>query len=249
MNLDPITPHWPGGTPPGVRALTTTRTGGVSAGPFASLNLALHVGDDPTHVHENRRRLRALLPAAPAWLSQVHGAAVVDARHADDAVRADASYTREIGVVCAVLTADCLPVLLAARDGGVVGIAHAGWRGLAAGVIEAAVRALETPPQELIAWFGPGISATSYSVGSEVRAAFVDQGRQRIDADSAAAFVERRDGRYSCDLYALARIRLRRLGVDAVGGGAYCTYGEAERFFSFRRDAQTGRMATLIWRE
>ncbi|MFP4682721.1 MAG: peptidoglycan editing factor PgeF [Ectothiorhodospira sp.] len=240
-----IEPRWP--APAGVRAVVTTRDGGVSRPPYDALNLALHTGDDPEAVRENRRRLvRALdLPAAPAWLEQVHGTAVAEASGViPDATQADASIARGPGVVCAVLTADCLPVCLCDRAAGEVAVAHAGWRGLASGVLEAAVAAFSRPPEDLLAWLGPAIGPAVFEVGPEVRRAFVEQ-----DPETAVAFVSSRGDRWFADLHALARARLQACGVAEVHGLTACTHGEAERFFSYRRDGRTGRMATLIWRE
>ncbi|HLW23309.1 MAG TPA: peptidoglycan editing factor PgeF [Steroidobacteraceae bacterium] len=246
MSVEVLVPEWP--APPGVRALATGRAGGVSVGRYASLNLAAHVGDAPAAVSENRARLRtaAALPAEPGWLEQVHGTRVLDldAWGAGGAGPADAAITRQMGRVCAILSADCLPVLLAARSGTAVGAAHAGWRGLAAGVIEATVRALAVPPASLIAWLGPAISPEHFEVGPEVRAAFL-----AVDPEAATAFVENARGRYQADLYRLARLRLERAGVSAVFGVQACTFADANRYFSHRREGPTGRQATLIWRE
>jgi hypothetical protein len=225
-----------------VRALVTTRAGGVSRGAYASLNLGVHVGDDPAAVERNRARLRASLPAEPVWLQQVHGTDVVDAGSPPAPARADAAVARSRHVVCAVLTADCVPVLLAGRDGDAVAIAHAGWRGLAAGVIEAAVARMGVAAASVIAWLGPAIGPRAYEVGPEVRAAFV-----RGDAAAAAAFAPRRDDRFLADLFLLARQRLAAAGVAAVYGGGHCTYTEAERFYSYRRAPATGRFASLVW--
>ncbi|HET7307454.1 MAG TPA: peptidoglycan editing factor PgeF [Gammaproteobacteria bacterium] len=224
--------------------LTTTRIGGVSQGPYSSRNLAGHVGDSPAAVAENRRRLvEALaLPGEPAWLEQIHGARVLELNGEPPTVPADAAVTRERGVVLAVLTADCLPVVLAASDGSAVAVVHAGWRGMAAGIIEAAVEALAVAPAQLQAWLGPAIGPAAYEVGAEVRDAFVDQ-----DTATAAAFAPGRPDKWQCDLYALARRRLSAAGVETVGGGEFCTYADRERFFSYRRDGQCGRMATLAW--
>ena len=236
-----IVPGWPAASR--VRALVTTRAGGVSTGPFAGLNLSLRVGDDPDSVTLNRAILRACLPADPVWMKQVHGTAVADPGSAAADTEADAAVTRRPGRVCAIMTADCLPVLLSDRDGSVVGIAHAGWRGLASGVLENTVRAIDAPPAKLIAFIGPGIGPRRYEVGEEVRRAFVSR-----DAEAAGAFAPGTEGKYFADLYALARARLSAVGVAAVYGGGYCTAGE-DRFFSFRRDRTTGRMASLIWLE
>lgn len=240
--IDLIVPDWPAPAP--VRAFVTTRAGGVSAGTYASLNLATHVGDDAAAVAENRRRLRARVPAEPLWLSQVHGNGVVRAEDAVAGVEADAAFTRRAGTVCAVLTADCLPLLLCNDVGTVVAVAHAGWRGLAAGVVEAAVRATNEPPARLLAWLGPAIGPQSFEVGAEVRAAFVAHAPA-----AAAAFAAKENGKWLADLYRLAEQRLNALGVARVFGGGFCTFNEADRFYSFRRDKATGRMASLIWLE
>lgn len=238
-------PDWP--LPPGVRALQTTRVGGCSRGPWTSFNLGEHVGDAPQAVAANRRRLASRLPNPPTWLTQVHGTAVAaidDLAPGVPPPAADAAVARMPGKVCAVMTADCLPVLLCDRSGTVVAAAHAGWRGLCAGVVEAAVAAMAVPPEELSAWLGPVIGAPSFEVGDEVRTAFVAG-----DAAAATAFVRGQGDRWLADLPALARLRLRRLGVGTVAGGDECTYRQAERYFSYRRDGVTGRMATLIWRD
>lgn len=238
---DWITPDWPAARR--VRALITTRAGGVSSGEFASLNLSACVGDDPQRVARNRAILGACLPAEPAWVTQVHGAVVIDAAKATPGTEADGLVTRVAGAICAVLTADCLPVLLADRAGKTVGIAHAGWRGLAAGIIENVVRAMDVPASDLIAYIGPGIGPQRYDVGEDVRQAFVGK-----DPDAAAAFVSRQNGKYLADLHRLARRRLSAAGVDEVHGASVCTVSD-ERFFSFRRDHVTGRMASLVWLE
>ena len=238
-----LTPDWPAPAP--VRALSTLRQGGVSEGPCASLNLGTHVGDSPAAVADNRRALRAAaaLPAEPRWLDQVHGSRVRDLDREVDGP-ADAAVTRQAGRVCAILTAYCLPVLLAAEDGDRVAAAHAGWRGLAAGVIEATVRALGTAPGELMAWLGPCIGPQHFEIGAEVRAAL-------LAADGAADESIRPNarGRFMADLPGLARSRLRRLGIRRVYGSGECTYAQADRYFSHRRDGRTGRQATLIWLE
>lgn len=238
-----IEPDWP--VAPNVRVLSTLRTGGVSEGPYASFNLAAHVGDDPEAVAANRRLLResAQLPGEPLWLEQVHGCAVV--RHAGGAgtpPRADASVAFGPGQVCAVMTADCLPVVLADQAGTRIGVAHAGWRGLLGGVLQAAIAALEVPAAQLVAWLGPAIGPAAFEVGPEVRDAY----RAR-DAGSDACFVPNASGRYQADLYGLATRVLESAGVAGVHGGGWCTHAEASRFFSFRRDGTTGRMATLAW--
>lgn len=237
-----IVPDWP--APANVHALVTTRVGGVSAGGYASLNLAAHVGDDPAAVAENRRRLRSHLPAEPRWLTQVHGVGVVDASVATTDVEADASVARETSAVCAVLTADCLPVLLCDAAGTVVAAAHAGWRGLAGGVIEAAIAAMATPGPQLMAYLGPAIGPHSFEVGPEVRETFMQH-----SAEAAAAFVAKGEGKFLADLYLLARQRLNALGVTRVFGGGRCTYREAAHFYSYRREKAAGRMASLVWLE
>lgn len=235
-----IRPDWP--APAGVQSIMTTRSGGVSQPPWASYNLGDHVGDDPAHVAVNRARLRdEHLPAEPGWLRQVHSARVVElGRDADR--EADAAFTHAHGQVCAVLTADCLPVLFCDRAGSVVAAAHAGWRGLAGGVLEATVAAMQVPPGEVLAWMGAAIGPQAFEVGDEVRAAFVAQ-----HPAAAAAFVAGAPGKWMADIYALARIRLGAVGVQAVHGGGRCTFSEAESFYSYRRDGVTGRMASLIW--
>jgi len=240
-----IVPDWP--APANVRALVTTRHGGVSAGPYASLNLGDHVGDDPAAVAENRRLLRARLPAEPVWLKQVHGKQCCDAAACSNAKgnpppEADAAFSRTPGVVCAVLTADCLPILLCDTAGTVVAAAHAGWRGLAAGVIEATVAAMGVPGEDLLAWLGPAIGPRHFEVGGEVRDVF-----SAHDPQAARAFVARPDGKWLCDIYLLARQRLADLGVCRITSADFCTVRDTQQFFSYRRDGATGRMASLIW--
>lgn len=241
-----LIPEWR--VPRAVRAAFTLRTGGVSAAPFESLNVGAHVGDSPAAVAENRRRVRARLnlPAEPAWLEQVHGTRVadLDVQGEDARAPADAVVTRQAGRVCAVQVADCMPVLLAARHASAVAVAHAGWRGLAAGVLEATVAQLGAGAGELAAWLGPAISVRHFEVGAEVRAVFL-----AADPGSSAAFAPNARGRWQCDLVALARRRLTALGVTEVSGGSWCTYDDPARFFSFRRDGRCGRMAALIWLE
>ncbi len=242
-NSEPlIIPNWP--APDRVHAVSTTRPGGISPPPWASLNLAEHVGDDPAHVAENRRRLAAMagFPAEPAWLEQVHGITVVAAETVTVPVAADAAFTREPCRPCVVMTADCLPVLLCDRAGTIVAAAHAGWRGLAGGVIAATIARMATPPGELLAWLGPAIGSEAFEVGDEVRAAFL-----ALDAGNIDSFRPSPTGRWLADLYELARRQLTGLGVSAVYGGDFCTFSEPERFFSYRRENYTGRMATLIW--
>ena len=238
-----VTPDWP--LPPGVRAASTTRLGGVSVGPYQGLNLGDHVGDDPRAVAANRAALaRALgLPAAPAWLTQVHGSAVAGP---DDppGCRADARYADRPAVVCAVLTADCLPLLLCSADGREVAAVHCGWRGLAGGIVGAAVARFSAAPAALRAWLGPAIGPAAFEVGDEVRACFV-----QADPDAAACFVATRPGHWLADLAALTRRALAGAGVRQVYGSGACTATDAARFYSYRRDGVTGRMASLIWRE
>ncbi|MDR0702731.1 MAG: peptidoglycan editing factor PgeF [Azoarcus sp.] len=240
-----ILPDWP--APPAVRALVTTRLGGHSKAPYDSLNLGAHVGDDPAAVAANRALLRRHLPAEPYWLEQVHGTAVAladgGARRAPP--RADAAVARAPGAVCAVMTADCLPVLFCDRDGAAVAAAHAGWRGLAAGVLEAAIAAMAMPPARIIAWLGPAIGPAAFEVGDDVRDAFL-----ALDPGACAAFAAREtSGKWLADLYALARRRLTRAGVSRIYGGGRCTSTETARFYSYRRDGATGRFASLVWLE
>jgi YfiH family protein len=242
--LELLRPRWP--APPQVRAASTTRRGGVSDRPYDSLNLADHVGDDDGAVSRNRALLGAALalPAEPRWLRQVHGRGVVDAA-AGTGLEADGSVARRPGVVCAVLTADCLPVLLCDEVGTRVAALHAGWRGLARGMVEAGVQAMDIAPTRLLAWLGPAIGIDAFEVGAEVREAFCDP-----DPGASTAFVTgRRAGRWQCDLHALARRRLQSIGVSRIYGESRCTYTEADTFFSYRRDGRCGRMASLIWLE
>ena len=243
MNQDDwIIPDWP--APANVKALITTRSGGVSLGPYASMNPAGHVGDDPEAVRRNRALLRAHLPQEPHWLQQVHGTQVLQVMlDAREALEADAAVTYIPNQVCAVLTADCLPVLLCAENGSSVAVAHAGWRGLAAGVLERTVQAMALPGERVLAYLGPAIGPRAFEVGAEVRAAFM-----AVESQAAQAFqaIEGSD-KYLADLYLLARQRLARAGVVRVYGGDFCTYSDPERFFSYRRDGATGRMATLMW--
>lgn len=241
-STDWIIPDWP--APANVRAYTTTRHGGVSRPPYAGFNLGDHVGDVVDDVTANRAQLkrRLNLPAAPVWLNQVHDTQIVNAAEVTAGDTADGSYTTQAGVVCAVLTADCLPVLLCNREGSKVAAAHAGWRGLANGVIETTLAALDSPPENLMAWLGPAIGPQAFEVGAEVREIFMAHHPQAVDA-----FKPEPSGRWLADIYLLARQRLARQGVTAVYGGGECTYTDAQRFYSFRRDSITGRMASLIW--
>jgi YfiH family protein len=237
-----IKPDWP--VPPQVRAVATERDGGVSSGAYASLNLGSHVGDVPAAVTANRRRLARVLelPAEPAWLDQVHGTRIIDLDR-EPPGEADGAVTSRPDRVCAVLTADCLPVLFASQDGARIGAAHAGWRGLLGGVLPAAVARMDVAPNALCAWLGPAIGPTRYEVGTEVYAPFV-----ALAPRSAQWFVPTRPGHWLADLYALARASLEQAGVTAIYGGGSCTFTEEPRSFAHRRAAPCGRMATLIWR-
>lgn len=241
--MDFLIPDWP--APSRVRARVTTRCGGVSVAPYASLNLGDHVDDDPAAVAANRAELRIRLPAEPVWLKQVHGHGIVDADHAKGVPEADGSVARTSGVICAVLTADCLPVLLCDHAGTVVAAAHAGWRGLADGVVEAAVKSMAIAHGEILAWLGPAIGPQAFEVGNEVRQIFMAQ-----DPAAEQAFVPRSSPdseKWLADIYLLARQKLARMGVQQVFGGDLCTYTDVERFYSYRRDGSTGRMASMIW--
>jgi YfiH family protein len=231
--------------PEGVVAGTTLRYGGVSTGSFSTLNLGAYADDEPNAVSENRERFRSIcqLPSAPRWLKQVHGSNVIVDPPAGGTPEADAAITRQPDVVCAVLTADCLPVIFTAADGTELAVAHAGWRGLAGGVLEATVGAMSTDPANTLAWLGPAISQTAFEVGGEVRDQFLEH-----DADAAGCFAENERGRWQADLYGLARMRLSRAGIVQVSGGEYCTFTEPERFFSYRRDGACGRMASFVFR-
>ena len=263
-----IVPDWP--APATVRAVGTTRLGGVSTGVYASLNLGLHVGDAADSVAENRRRLCAVLDLhkQPHWLKQTHSAHVATIGHLKnplspvavgemgrvrgsaqatqagnlEATAADAAITQSTDEVCAIMTADCLPVLFCDRTGHTVAAAHAGWRGLVAGILEAAIAAMQTSPEEILAWLGPAIGPEAYEVGDEVRTALV-----RAQADAEQAFEPAHPGKWMCDLYLIASQRLRRAGIHRIYGGGFCTYTDRERFFSYRRDGECGRMASLIW--
>ncbi len=243
MNAAGIPAEWP--APANVVAGTTLRSGGVSQGEFAALNLAAHVGDDPVSVAENRRRVQTnfSLPNDPVWLRQVHGTRVVLGDAALTQPEADAIVAREVGVVCAVLTADCLPVVLTTEDGSEVAAAHVGWRGLCAGILEETVATFKVPPEQILVWLGPAISKLAFEVGAEVREQFVNKGEAAADF-----FSENGRGRWQADLYGLATLRLENCGVTRVFGGGCCTYTEQDRFFSYRRDGRCGRMATYIFR-
>lgn len=263
-----IVPDWP--APAKVRAMSTTRLGGVSTGVYASLNLGLHVGDVVESVAENRQRLRAELDLhkEPHWLKQTHSAHVATIGHLKntlspaavgergrvrgsaqatqagnlDATAADAAITQSTDEVCAIMTADCLPVLFCDRAGTTVAAAHAGWRGLAAGVLEATVAAMQTPAEDILVWLGPAIGAQAYEVGDEVRAALM-----QAQPLAEQAFESAGTDKWLCDLYLLASQRLRHTGIRYIYGGGFCTYTDRKRFYSYRRDGECGRMATLIW--
>ncbi len=234
-----IIPNWP--APTNVKAIQTTRTGGVSFVPFDSLNFGMHVKDNPSHVASNRQQLSALLPSEPVWLNQVHGVQVVNAATTSCVPDADGSFSTQNNVVCVTMTADCLPVLLCNQQGTVVAAVHAGWRSLCDGVIEATAAQMGVDASDLMAWLGPAIGPQAFEVGSEVRAQFIAK-----DAQSAIAFKPYGD-KWLADIYTIARKRLNNLGVTQIYGGGLCTYSDKEQFFSFRRDGDTGRMATLIW--
>ena len=238
-----IRPDWP--APTNVHAAVTTRIGGISPPPFNSLNLGDHVGDDPAAVAENRRRVveELYLSAGPRWLSQVHGTDVVDATAISPGCEADASRTNQSGVVCAVLTADCLPVLVCDKAGRNVAAVHAGWRGLLNGVIERAISEMEAEGG-FLAWLGPAIGPEAFEVGDEVRDAFL-----ATHTGAESAFKPSANGRWLADIYLLATQRLQRVGVEGIYGGGFCTFTDVERFYSYRRDGRTGRMASLIWLE
>ena len=236
---DWLTPDWP--APANVRACVTTRSGGVSVAPFETFNLGDHVEDDPAAVASNRQHLVDTLGCQPAWLRQVHGIVVAEADPAT-VIEADGNWTATRGIACTAMTADCLPALFCDRAGTRVAAAHAGWRGLVGGVLEATVKALNVAPQELLVWLGPAIGPAAFEVGAEVREAFVQQ-----HAEAANAFVPSANaGKFMADIYQLARIRLAAIGVTSVSGGGLCTYNDP-RFYSYRRSARTGRFASLIW--
>lgn len=251
-----ILPDWPD-APANVGALASTRRGGWSTGPYddgaggGGLNLGMHVSDDPDTVRRNRAAVRAMLPGDPAWISQVHGIAVVDAATVGPGqpVRvADASIATQPGVVCAVLTADCLPVLFADVDGKVVGAAHAGWRGLASGVLAATVSAMrEAGAGQITAWLGPAIGPAQFEVGPDVLDSFLASGADAEKVRAAFTPYPGRPGKYLANMNALAKLLLARDGVTRVWGGSHCTASETDRFYSYRRDGVTGRLASLIW--
>lgn len=242
--IEVIKPNWP--APVMIKAYTTTRIGGVSQNNFTSFNLAAHVEDDITAVNKNRVLLRKQLglPNEPLWLTQVHGIEAVQAELYQNTVIADASYTQKSNTVCTVLTADCLPVLICDRTGTCVAAIHAGWKGLAAGVIEATLEKLPVNTKDLLAWLGPAIGSTAFEVGEDVINLFIKHEQQ-----AEQAFKSFKNNKWLANIYLLAKQRLMQLGVDSIYGGEFCTYTQAEKFFSYRRDKQTGRMASLIWIE
>ncbi|WP_292979424.1 peptidoglycan editing factor PgeF [Nitrosomonas sp.] len=244
--MERIVPDWP--APANVNALFTTRNIGAvtkSQGIYAGLNLANHVDDDPLIVQQNRSQLRQYLPEDPCWLTQVHGTKSIWVDSGNETLEADAAMSRHPGVVCAVLVADCLPVMLCDQAGSVVGVAHAGWRGLAGGVIENTVKELRkfSHSDQLMAWLGPAISSRYFEVGDEVRTRFAE-----YDPQAVCAFLPGKEkGKWYANLFDLARQRLRHSGVEQVYGGNYCTFSDPEKFYSYRRDGKTGRMAGLLW--
>lgn len=241
-----IIPRWP--APANVRAIQTTRVGGVSVAPYDTLNLGMHVEDNPLNVARNRQLLSACVPTEPVWLNQVHGVSVVDAGATSCVPDADAAFSTSRGAVCAVMTADCLPLLLCNREGTVVAATHAGWRGLCEGVIEATIEAMQVLPGSLMAWLGPAIGPQAFEVSEDVRQEFISQQNEAKDAFAATGV-----DKCLADIYRLAQLRLERMGVTEIYGGGidqdFCTFTDKNRFFSFRRDGKTGRMATLIWLE
>lgn len=245
-----ITPNWP--SPANVRAMQTTRAGGVSLAPYHDFNLGAHVNDDAMAVAHNRQLLSPFMPSEPVWINQVHGVKAIDAAIAGCAAEADAAYTIKENTVCVTMTADCLPVLLCDQAGTIVAAVHAGWKGLLDGVIESTVHRMlvampNLAPQNLMVWLGPAIGPQAFEVGSEVREAFVT-----VDANATVAFKlagnnEASYDKWLGDIYQLARQRLNTIGVSQIYGGDFCTYTDEARFFSYRRDNVTGRMATIIW--
>lgn len=241
-NKHSLAPDWP--APANIHAATTLRTGGVSCGVYTSLNTAMHVGDNPENVQQNRQIIKTMLglPSDPVWLEQTHSDRAVMAEKNSTLAKADASYTDEAGVVCAVMTADCLPLLICSADGSRVGAIHAGWRGLLAGIIGNTVKAFGQ--QELMVWLGPAIGPDCFEVGAEVRDAFVHKA-----SDNGNAFIPKKNGKWLANIYQLAENELLALGITKVYGGLFCTATEHQHFFSYRREAVTGRMTTLIWRD
>lgn len=242
-DLEFIFPDWP--APANVKALSTTRNGGVSATPYATLNLGSHVGDNPKNVAKNRAILGKYLPAEPLWLTQVHGKTVVNAASTCPHAEADAASTNMTNQICTILTADCLPVLFCDMRGTTVAAAHAGWRGLKTGILEATVSTMQAPAEDIMAWLGPAIGPDAFEVGDEVRTAFTTSNIQAENAFRPSGH----QGKWLANLYLLAQQRLAAIGVTHIYGGNRCTFTEKETFFSYRRDGSSGRMASLIWRE
>jgi YfiH family protein len=244
-NIELIRPDWRVSTR--VNACVTTRVGGYSSAPYDSLNVGNHVDDDPESVQHNRKRLSRILglPSEPKWLNQVHGKTVLNAAQIQFGDQADASFSHESGVVCVVMTADCLPVFFSNVEGREVAVAHAGWRGLCSGVLEATIDAMQAPPSRIVAWLGPAIGPECFEVGDDVRSAF-----QQTDSAATQAFRSSSNGKWLADIYTLARLRLERVGIKKLFGGGLCTFQDGRRFYSYRRDGpQSGRMASLIWME
>ena len=253
--LQVLVPNWPAS--PQVGAFCTTRAGGISKAPFDSLNLGRYVNDEPFAVSENRARVRTLLPAEPVWLKQVHGTRVWDAdlAHAAEVIEADAAVTTKTNTVLTVMAADCLPVLIRSPDGGVIGAAHAGWRGLLGGVLENTVDAMQAKAGlsnagQYLAWLGPAIGPRAFEVGEEVRVAFEAYGKEHGLPVAAEAFIaiDGKPGKYWANLYQLARQRLQNKGLTHIDGGEFCTVRDQADFFSHRRDGLSGRFAAFIWR-
>ena len=236
-----IVPDWR--APANIMAFVTTRQGGYSQGAYAGFNFGDHVGDNPNLVRENRTFLDRHLPAKPKWINQVHGNKVVPAEDVEPGQAADATFTRVAGIVCVVMTADCLPLLLTDEKGSAVAVAHAGWRGLCDGIIENTVEKFDCNPAKILAFLGPAISSLAYVVGADVRNALLDNHTQAL-----TAFKDYLPGKWHVDLYELARQRLKKSGVEKISGGDFCTFTDSQRFFSYRRDGITGRIASLIWR-
>lgn len=241
-----IIPNW--NIPKHIHAFTTVRTGGVSKPPFDSFNLGDHVNDSPEDVAQNRALLveKFHLPQSPLFLTQTHSTRVLELPYSGKGIEADAVYTNQPNQVCLVMTADCLPILFVSKDGKEIAAAHAGWRGLCDGVLEATVEKFQCPSNEISAWLGPAIGAKAFQVGKEVIEQFC-----AFDPRAEEAFIQDNStsGKFLGNLYQIATQRLNKLGITEISGGEYCTYTQEDLFFSYRRDKQTGRMATLIWKE
>ena len=246
MQRNYLTPNWP--APTTIRAYTSLRCGGVSLEPFAGFNLAGHVGDEPQAVTENIALLQQdlSLPQLPVWLTQVHGTKVINPAdyQSTDKPEADACHTQNTAVPCCVLTADCLPLLVCNQTGTEVAAIHAGWRGLLAGIIDATIKQMQSPPAELLVWLGPAIGPEAFRVNDQIRVDFIDS-----NPDNSSAFAHQYQGHWLCDMYKIARNNLQRLGITQIYGGDHCTFRETDKFFSYRRQQTTGRMASLIWIE